>query len=48
MVELKCCHNMNDIKEQGITNMEGKWACQNQGIFLFCYVGFFIGHSVVA
>jgi len=48
MVELKCYHNMNDIKEQSITNMEGEWACQNRGIFLFCYVGFFIAHSAVA
>ena len=48
MVESKCYHNMNDVKEQDITNTEGEWACQNRGVFLFCYVGFFIGHSVVA
>jgi hypothetical protein len=36
------------IKEQGITNTEGEWGCQNRGIFLFNYIGFFIDYSVVA
>jgi hypothetical protein len=44
-VELKCHYN---IKEQGIRNTKGEWGCQNWGIFLFYYVGFFIGCSVVA
>jgi len=36
-VELKCYHNtrIKDIKEQGITNTEGEWRCQNRGFF-FC------------
>jgi hypothetical protein len=46
IVELKCYHTIKDIKEQGIT--EGEWGCQKRGIFLFNYVGFFIGYSVVA
>jgi hypothetical protein len=46
--ELKCYYNIKDIKEYGITITEGGGGCQNRGIFLFKYVGFFIGYSVVA
>jgi hypothetical protein len=47
-VELKCYHSIKYTKEQGITNTEGDWVCQNRGIFLFYCVGFFIGYSAVA
>jgi hypothetical protein len=50
VTDLKCHHSTckRDIKEQGITNTEGEWGCQNRGFFLYNCVGFFIGHSVVA
>jgi hypothetical protein len=48
IVELKCCYNIKDIKEHSVIITEGGWGCQNRGIFLFKYVGFFIGYSVVA
>jgi hypothetical protein len=48
IVELRCCYKKKDIKEQGIIIIEGEVGVPELGNFLFNYVGFFIGYSVVA